>query len=165
MRGLHGPKELEEAIKQSEESALAIIKGGSLIYDDYGHCLNLTVEHGMLDVQRELCNLGSKIRFGGFPGDRAINYAIGLENSELVLMLVKNGCNIWNGDENGNTVLHLVCLRKNPKICKILLDGGADLKTKNKDNENAARFAIKMGAVRCLELMLAKGAFVRYGDS
>lgn len=65
------------------------------------------------------------------------NQSLDISNLKLAKALIDAGCNVNlkvdlpKSPLDGNTALHLACIRKDMDFCKLLLDSGADLTIKN----------------------------------
>lgn len=60
----------------------------------------------------------------------------------IVEEVIKSGVDINFGDHNGNTPLHIAVATNNLEVAKLLLEKGANLEIKNKNNLTPLSLAI-----------------------
>ncbi|MBP3546584.1 MAG: ankyrin repeat domain-containing protein [Alphaproteobacteria bacterium] len=72
-------------------------------------------------------------------------FSIAIENghTEIVELLLKNGAEINETDEIGNTALMYAAENGHKEIVKLLLDNGANIKARNEDGDTAKTLALK----------------------
>ncbi|KAG2382149.1 hypothetical protein C9374_005351 [Naegleria lovaniensis] len=82
------------------------------------------------------------------------------KSSEFENYFVQENCIalINEKDRDGNTALHLACMKGHVNAVKILVSQGADLTITNKDNLTALDLAIMAGYDRCVTLLLDHNA-------
>ena len=74
-------------------------------------------------------------------------WAVALNNSQIVDLLIKAGANIDAQSKDGFTALMLASQNDNKIIAKQLVDAGADVKLTNNSKENAFIIALKNEAM------------------
>lgn len=57
-------------------------------------------------------------------------------------------------DEESNTALHLACTAKRSKVVQVLLEGAADVQSKNAKKWTPLDCAAAVGAYHCAKLLL-----------
>lgn len=80
-------------------------------------------------------------RFGATP----LHFAVNVSSTECLFLLLQNGANVNQVNDNGNTALHLSTACFNKDIVKMLCAYGADKSIRNKDRKTALDIAKDRG--------------------
>ncbi|MDD3665957.1 MAG: ankyrin repeat domain-containing protein [Bacteroidales bacterium] len=107
-------------------------------------------------IKTILIDLVTALSFSGIPENSTTN-----ELSKMNYFL-KNGIDVNQKDEWGNTALHHACHGDNYDIVKLLLENGVAINEENNLNHTALSNASISGKMDIIELLLAHGANINF---
>ncbi|KAL8937028.1 MAG: hypothetical protein Q9216_004634 [Gyalolechia sp. 2 TL-2023] len=90
-------------------------------------------------------------------GSRPLHVATRLALSDMVSLLLDNGCNIDAKDNWGRTSLITAAILNRLNIVELLLNRGADITTKDVDNMTALHWAAKNNHLGVIRVLLSTG--------
>ena len=76
------------------------------------------------------------------------------ENIDLIVVPRKDPNSVMDEDEDSNTALHLACSAKRSRVAQVLLDGAADVQSRNSKKWTPLDCAAAAGAYHCAKLLL-----------
>ena len=86
-------------------------------------------------------------------GTRAIHIACKNGDKDMIRELMKRNCFLNQKDSKGCTALMLAAAAGHDKIVKLIVDGGADVRMKDKNDDTALEYAEKNNRVKVKELL------------
>ena len=84
--------------------------------------------------------------------------------TEVVKLLLENGANVKQADNDGETPLHFTAKRGHTEIAKLLLDNGAEVNQADKRGKTPLHTAAFRGRTEVVALLLEKGANIHAKD-
>ncbi|XP_063923595.1 uncharacterized protein LOC135137792 isoform X2 [Zophobas morio] len=101
-------------------------------------CLNCDSE-----IAEMFLKLGASLQSTGKEMNNALHSASASqeENGDIIKLLLKDGIDVNAQNKNGTTALQVACVEGVYENAKILLDFGASVDSKDKDNNNALHYA------------------------
>ncbi|KYQ90612.1 ankyrin repeat-containing protein [Tieghemostelium lacteum] len=81
-------------------------------------------------------------------------------NEDIILKFIEKGCSVTDENLLGETPLHKACLSQihKPIVIETLLDKGSNINATNKNGDTALHYAIKLGRVDFVSLLIQRGA-------
>jgi ankyrin repeat protein len=127
--------------------------------------LHLAIRFGAKNIARGLLERGAEIYWQDNEGVDAYMVAAGLDISQrymITLLLEYAPVDMTRADNNGQTVVHYACgCVDRDDIVGMALAQGASLETPNNRDMTPLQIALREGAVRCAEKLLAAGVSYR----
>lgn len=124
--------------------------------------LHLAVESNFLDVARLLLNRGARVDGKDIRDRTPLYFAIGLEHTEMVALLVQFKADIHApAGKLGCSFLNRAVNSGNLEIVKLLIENGADINDRRGiygESETAMHMAVEDEKKEILEYLLEKGA-------
>jgi ankyrin repeat protein len=135
-----------------EEDRQKIATGLRAIFDNYRA------------IMQYLIDVGADVNTVGFRGTTALLDVVSMRRSDLLLMVIAAGADVYHRDDNGNTALH--CLVKGDgaghasskeeevEILRILLDAGVERDARDGEGKTAVEWALEKGKSWLTSLLL-----------
>ena len=98
-------------------------------------------------------------------GSTALHWAVRLDDSETVDLLIRGGANVKAKNRYEVTPLSLACINGSAAVIELLLKAGADPNTALPGGETALMTAARTGKVEAVKVLLARGADVNAKES
>jgi uncharacterized protein len=122
---------------------------------------------GDLPKVKELVAARAKLGGRGRHGHTPLTAAISGDHLDVALYLIEQGADVSLEDRNGTDPLRWAAIRsgwvmehQNVKLAAVLLDTGAAVETRDQDGFTPLLWAANRGAVKLVELLIARGADV-----
>lgn len=122
---------------------------------------------GDLPKVKELVAAKAKLDGRGQHGYTPLTAAISGDHLDVALYLIEQGADVSREDKNGTDPLRWAAIRsewvkkhQNVTLAAVLLDKGAAVDTRDKDGFTPLIWAANRGAVKLVELLIARGADV-----
>ena len=113
----------------------------------------------MMDMINALIDKGANPLDTRPDGSTALALAACGDAPEVVNLLIDKGDNVNRRDEESRTPLLWACCRAGSvSVVKALLDRGADIKVKDKDDQSALAMASESGRMEIVSLLLTGGS-------
>ena len=128
---------------------VAVVHNGPLpVYKDPTQPVNSRVAD-LLSKKTELTNSALDDK----SGTRAIHIACKNGDKDMIRELMKRNCFLNQKDSKGCTALMLAAAAGHDKIVKLIVDGGADVRMKDRNDDTALEYAEKHNRVKVKELL------------
>jgi serine/threonine-protein phosphatase 6 regulatory ankyrin repeat subunit B len=120
--------------------------------------LVLAARYGQQDTVRLLLDQGTAIESRDGLGRTALIAAAGERDDGMVALLLGRGADMAAADSGGATALMHAAAKGWQDNARLLLDAGASLAAADVNGETALSVAVRLGRVRMVEFLLARGA-------
>ncbi len=119
----------------------------------------IAIQEGHLEIVKLLCTAGADV--SGLIGIKALNWAAGKGNEEIVKFLLQHGVDvnyeIAHGKKCDDTTPPLIAA-SSTEVLQVLLKHGANINVQNKDHKTALMVAAGNGRIDLVKLLLKSGA-------
>jgi ankyrin repeat protein len=150
-----------EKARQGDMAAIRSLLAAGIdpnVKDDEGRtALIAAAAGGQTEIVKLLLEKGAEVNARNQQGETALFVASGIgEGAEMVKELIKRGADI-NIETGGMTPLMNAASRRQTDIAQILIEHGADINRKNRENIGALGLAARANQMEIVNLLMVKG--------
>ena len=139
-------------------------RGGSDGSDYDGDLIRAVMNNNLDEVLEALNNGADASAINMMTGQSALIYAANNGNAPIVNLLLENGANVNDQDDEGNTPLMIASERGHQETVKLLIESGANMNAQDEYKRTALMRASEDGRSNVVTTLLKKGADVNAKD-
>ena len=139
-------------------------RGGSDGSDYDGDLIRAVMNNNLDEVLEALNNGADASAINMMTGQSALIYAANNGNAPITNLLLENGANVNDQDNEGNTPLMIASERGHPETVKLLIESGANMNAQDNYKRTALMKASEEGRLEVVAVLLEKGADVNAKD-
>ena len=139
-------------------------RGGSDGSDYDGDLIRAVMNNNLDEVLEALNNGADASAVNRMTNQSALIYAADNGNTHIANLLLENGANVNDQDNEGNTPLMIASERGHPETVKLLIESGANMNAQDNYKRTALMKASEDGRLEVVTTLLKKGADVNAKD-
>lgn len=148
-------EQINQQLREKRQKLPVLFKVRDIVRNSKDSCY----PKDLFDELVSLVSMGADLEATDEQGNTALLESIGLP--DVPEFLIKKGASIIATTKEGDSALHLSCLRGRISTARLLIERQAAVNAKNHEGTTPLHFACLSGQVDCVELLIQGGADVQ----